>query len=245
MIKYITALVIAILVGSGLWIVINPLTHTPDGKMKVIMFGRSTMSLWFKHWNWPYPLRIKTTYKPWPIPYKMYSKGELYLEYFPVNGPKGNDPGELFGQKMLQSVREGLDSGRYDAAFFKFCFIDFPVKDGERGERMEGLKSVVMKVHDMTSQRNMKLIVGNALPLPKPNEETLSLQKEYNSWLEDYASRNKDVLIFDLFRPITDKDGRLLMEYAHARGDHHPGEKAFALLDKKFFPQVEEWLVHR
>jgi len=240
--KYMTAAIIAILICAGIWIVVHPLAYSPEGKAKVIMFGRSTMSLWFKHWNWPYPLRIKTTYKPWPIPYKKYSRGRLYLEYFPVHGPKGSNAEEPFGQRMLQSVREGLDSGKYDAAFFKFCFVDFPVKGDEKEKRMEGLKDVVMKVHDMTSSRGMKLIIGNALPLPKPNDETLSLQKEYNAWLLEYAARNKDVLVFDLFGPITDKDGRLLMEYAHARDDHHPGDRAFSLLDKTFFPHVESWL---
>lgn len=242
MIKYLATILVAVVVAAGLWTVIHPLTHSPEGKMKVIMFGRSTMALWFKHWNWPYPLRIKTTYKPWPIPYKKYAQGRLYLEYFPVNGPKGGNPDEPFGQRMLQSVQNGLEGGKYDAAFFKFCFVDFPVKGDEGGKRLEELKNVVVKVHDMTAQRNMKLIVGNALPLPKPNDETLSLQKEFNLWLQEYSLQNKDVMVFDQFGPITDKDGRLMMEYAHAKDDHHPGEKAFALLDRTFFPQVEAWL---
>jgi hypothetical protein len=246
MMRYMTIILITVLIGIGIWMVVPPLMHTQKNKMKVIMFGRSTMSLWFKHWNWPYPLRLKTTYKPWPIPYKTYSQGKLYLKYFTVNGPETRKTGAQFGEKMLQSVQEGLDSDKYDAAFFKFCFVDFPVKSNEEKEkRIKDLKDVVIKVHAMASQRNMKLIVGNALPLPKPNDETLSLQKDYNTWLQEYAARNRDVLVFDLFGPITDKDGRLIMDYRQAIGDDHPGEKAYALLDKTFFSQVEEWLLQK
>jgi hypothetical protein len=246
MIRCITVILIAVLTGLGLWVVVNPLMHSKEGKMKVIMFGRSTMSLWFKHWNWPYPLRIKTTYKPWPIPYKAYSQGNLYLKYFPVNGPERKKTGAEFGEKMLQSVRAGLDSGKYDASFFKFCFVDFPVEGNEEKKtRLNDLKDVVIKVHTMTSQRNIKLIVGNALPLSKPNDVTLSLQKEYNSWLQEYAARNRDVLVFDLFGQLTEKDGRLIMDYIQAKGDDHPGDKAYTLLDKTFFPQVEEWLLQK
>jgi hypothetical protein len=246
MLRYLTAILIIVLTGVGIWVVVSPLMHSKEGKMKVIMFGRSTMSLWFKHWNWPYPLRIKTTYKPWPIPYKAYSQGKLYLKYFTIDGPERKKTGAEFGEKMLQSIQAGLDSGNYDAAFFKFCFVDFPVEGNEAKEtRFNDLKDVVIKVHTMTSQRKIKLIVGNALPLLKLNDSTLSLQKEYNSWLQEYAARNMDVLVFDLFGQLTDKDGRLIIDYVQAKGDNHPGDKAYALLDKTFFPQVEAWLLQK
>jgi len=244
MLKYLTMLVVLFIIIIIGFIVVVPFTHSSDEKSKVIMFGRSTMSLWFKHWNWPYPLRIKTTYKPWPIPYKKYSKGRLYMEYYEMEGPKDNYPDVPFGVNMLKSVEAGLAGGKYDAAFFKFCFVDFPVKEKEeKDKRLIELKNTVIKVHEMTSSRAMKLIIGNALPLPKPNEATIQIQRDYNDWLIEFASDRKDVMIFDLFGPLSDNNGRMIMELTHAKGDHHPGEKAFSLLDKTFFPQVEGFLV--
>jgi len=235
-------LIATLIVALGSYIIVRPLTHSSKGKLKIIMFGQSTMDLWFKHWNWPYPLRIKTTYKPWPIPYHKYSRGKLYLEYFRVHNPKSKDPNIPFGQKMLKSVEAGLNSGNYDAAFFKFCFVDFPVKEKGREKRFDELINTVRKVYEMTFGRNMKLIIGNSLPLPEPNDATLALQKDYNKWLVNFASNHSHIIIFDLFGPLTDQDGKLIMELAHAKDDHHPGERAFSLLDNTFFDQIESWL---
>ena len=38
-----------------------------SGRATVVMTGRSTMELWFKHWNWPRFLRLRGTYRAWPI----------------------------------------------------------------------------------------------------------------------------------------------------------------------------------
>jgi hypothetical protein len=243
MVKPVLALFALVAFLAVLWIWVPPLLHSPSGKKKILMCGRSTMSLWFKHWNWPYPLRIKTTYKPWPIPYRRYSRGNLYLEYHIVEGPRKNDPAVWFGEPMLRSFEAGLDEGQFDAAFFKFCFVDFPVKPGEEWQkRLEDMKETIRRAHQMTAQRKMKLIVGNALPLPNPNEGILRLQRLFNQWLLEFAREHPDVMIFDFFTPLTDESGRLKMELAHSREDHHPGDKAFALLDAPFFSQVSVWL---
>ena len=242
MIRTLAIIIAIIILGGIIYTVVRPLSHSSKGKFKIIMFGQSTMGLWFKHWNWPYPLRIKTTYKPWPIPYYKYSRSKLYLKYFPVSNPKSKDQNVTFGEKMLKSVEAGLNTRNWDAAFFKFCFVDFPVKNDEWKHRLNDLTNVVLKAHGMTSKRKMKLIVGNALPLPEPNDGTLYLQKEYNAWLEQFALSRDDVLVFDLFGPLTDQNGRFKMGLAKAKDDHHPGEQAFSILDKSFFKQVEDWL---
>lgn len=242
MIKTAAIALSAILVASGLYVILRPQLHQSDGKTMIVMFGQSTMGLWFKHWNWPYLLRIRTTYKPWPIPFTRYSIGNLYLEYFPVANPNSKDPSEPFGEKMLRDVKIGLSQKNYDAAFFKFCFVDFPVKNGDGKRRFGELKSVIEEVYAMTSHRNMKLIVGNALPLPNPNEETLSLQRNYNKWLKEFAGKHDDAFAFDLFSPLTLENGKFNMELARSKNDHHPGEKAFSLLDRKLFSQMSKWL---
>jgi len=204
------------------------------------------MALWFKHWNWPYPLRVKTTYKPWPIPYKKYSKGNLYLVYQQLPSPRSRNENEPFGEAMVRGFEEGLSYMNYEGAFFKFCFVDFPVKTKEeQQQRLADLQKTVVEIYKICSENNTKLIIGNALPLPSPNEYTLNLQQEYNHWLEEFAMSRENILIFDLYTPLTDKKGRFKMNLARASDDHHPGEKAFAMLDKSFFPQVEEWIMQQ
>ena len=88
----------------------------------------------------------------------------------------------------------------------------------------------------------MKLIIGNALPLQQPSDATLQLQEEYNAWLQEFAASNENVVIFDLFSTLTDENGRLKNELARGKGDNHPNDRAFSLLDKAFFKEVSEWL---
>jgi hypothetical protein len=200
------------------------------------------MALWFKHWNWPYLLRIKMTYKPWPISYRKYTRGTLYLEYLPLDGPKGEDPAMAFGEKMLKSFEAGLERGKYDAAFFKFCYVDFPVSEQEWQARFNDLTRTVVAAHEITRKRKIKLIIGNSLPLQKPSKATLQLQKKYNVWLQEFAMTNTDIMVFDLFGILTDKNGRLKDELARSEDDNHPNDSAFSLLDKAFFNEVSEWL---
>ena len=156
-----------------------------------------------------------------------------------MNEPNSKNNYGKFGEKMLKSINDGLDSGIYDAAFFKFCFVDFRVKENNKDTRFDQLTNIVRNVYEKTSMRNMKFIIGNALPLPEPNKATLDLQKSYNKWVEEFASEHNDVMIFDLFGPLTDKYGRFNMDLSHAKEDHHPGEKAFSILDDAFFDLVE------
>lgn len=238
---------IAIIVGLVIlgvvgYTIIRPLLYSPKGRVKILMAGRSTMALWFKHWNWPYPLRIKTTYKSWPISYHKYAHSDLFFEYLPLDGPRGKDPAMAFGEKMLKTFETGLDRGEYDAAFFKFCFVDFPVKEEELQMRFDDLKKTIVAAYEITRKRKIKLIIGNALPLQKPSEPTLRLQTEYNAWLHEFAATKSTVIVFDFFGRLADKKGRLKEELARGQDDDHPNDVAFSLLDKAFFSEVPERL---
>jgi hypothetical protein len=169
-----------VVIGAFAFFLVRPSLYSPENKVKILMGGRSTMGLWFKHWNWPYPLRVMGTYRSWPIPFSKYSTEGLFLEYLPVKGPMSRDRSLPFGEQMLKSFEAGLNSGKHDAAFFKFCFVDFPVKEEEWQERLGGLTKTIGAAHEMTAKRKMKLIVGNALPLLNPSDATLRLQIEYN-----------------------------------------------------------------
>lgn len=240
--KYISITALIIVFVCVLWAVVRPMAHNSNGKAKVIMFGRSTMSLWFKHWNWPYPLRIKTTYKPWPIAYKKYSRDNIFYQYFQMSDPVSKKSKHEFGEEMLKSVEDGLNGDSYDAAFFKFCFVDFRVDNNTKALRYERLKNIIWNVYNKTDQRKMKLIIGNALPLPDPNAATLDLQIKYNEWLKEFSKDKKNVFVYDLFNPLVMENGKFNMNLAHAKDDHHPGEKAFKILDKTFFSIMNDFL---
>lgn len=226
---------------AAYWIV-RPLWQPTSGRIRVAMAGRSTMQLWFKHWNWPYPLRIKTTYKPWPIAYRRYSTDKVHMVYLPLEGPKAGQPGSVFGERMIAGFERGLSGDHYDAAFFKFCFVDFSVSDEDREERFGNLTGTIEKAREVAAKRGLKLIVGNALPLPEPSEATLRLQRDFNEWLRRFATSRDDVLVFDVFSLLADEKGRLHKGLAKSPDDPHPGEKAFAVLDKAFARDVIPWL---
>lgn len=216
--------------------------HSPENRMKVAMTGRSTMGLWFKHWNWPYPLRIKTTYRNWPIACHKYTHDNIYFEYIPVSAPWSKDPETIFGEKMLQSFNNILEKDAYDAAFFKFCFVDFPVKGDQWQTKFNDLKRTVKQAHEITAKKKIKLIVGNALPLLNSSDETIQVQREFNAWLKQFAASHKDVMVFDFFGRLTDKSGKLKIKFARAEDDPHPNDHAFSLLDGPFFQEISNLL---
>lgn len=235
-------LVIFTACGISAYCLVRPLLHSPDNRIKIAMTGRSTMGLWFKHWNWPYPLRIKTTYRNWPIAYNKYTYKNIYFEYLPVSAPWNKDPETTFGEKMLQSFKEILEKDTYDAAFFKYCFVDFPVKDDQWQTKLHDLKKTVIQAHEITSKKKMKLIVGNALPLLTPSDATIRIQKEFNSWLLQFATSCDDVLVFDFFGILTDERGIIKNEFARGKDDPHPNDRAYSFLDNMFFEEVSDWL---
>jgi hypothetical protein len=235
---------IVLFIVSGAYVSTRPLFYTPKDKVRILMCGRSTMGLWFKHWNWPYPLRIKTTYKPWPIPYKIFANNKLYLKYCELSGPRSKDKGVPFGESMIKSFEDGLKLDKYSGAFFKFCYVDYPVNSSkEKEERLSDLKNVITRVHSITHARGMKLVVGNAMPLMKPTSDTVQLQNEFNKWLIEFTKDKKDMMILDMYKPFVDKDGKLRREMARSEDDTHLGEKAFQLLDKSFFTEIQNWLI--
>jgi hypothetical protein len=219
------------------------LWHPSGNRYKIAMAGRSTMRLWFKHWNWPYPLRVKGTYREWPIPYKQYTKGDLYLEYLILKRPSQEEAESPFGKWMLDSFAEGLSYTDYDASFFKFCYVDFIVRGGDSYlDRFEYLTLTIRAVYGITSSKGVLLIIGNALPMTDSSDDVIEIQRKFNTWLLEFAAAKSDVEIFDFFSPLTDEGGRLKLEFARSANDTHLGEKAFSKLDKLFFPQVSGWL---
>ena len=238
---FVTLSCIIMIVFIG-YFLLKPQMYTSKGKISILMTGRSTMMLWFKHWNWPYPLRIKTTYKNWPIGYKKYATDNLYMDYHSLPGPVSRETKKTFGQDMLREFEAAIDSKLYDAVFFKFCFVDFKVNEKTIDTRFYDLIHTVESAHNAAKKRNMKIIFGSSLPLLNPNDSTVQLQKKFNFWLSDFAKKYDDVLCFDLYTALIDDSGILRGFYSRGKDDPHLNDKAFGVLDKSLFEKLPKWL---
>jgi len=238
--KYLIILFASLVVFVTGFFLIRPQLHSPKGKIAVAMTGRSTMELWFKHWNWPYPLRIKTTYRKWPIKYDKFSHGDMYFEYHELPGPISKDRKKPFGQDMLNAFKHILTLNNYDISFFKFCFVDFRVSEKNNKKRFVQLINTVQSAAKIAKENRVKLIVGNALPMPNSNETTIELQLEFNEWLKVWAKEKKNVVVFDLFGPLVENDGRLKKNLSRGDGDPHLGDKAFSILDGNLFQIISK-----
>lgn len=212
--------------------------YKPGGKYRIAMAGRSVMGGWFRYWNWPYPLKMHALYVAWPIPHRLYVKAGFYLEYVHIAPPSEDMERLGFGSRTMESLREQIPAGRYDALFFKFCFVDFGDRsirteaDGET--HLERLKQVTLDVHEFTKERKIRMILGNALPVLEQDAKGQWVRKEYNRWLLEYAKVNPDILVFDFFDPLTEGGDTLSGRNAMSPTNSHLSSEAYRSLDERF-----------
>lgn len=237
--KYLVILVCCAVATPVGYFWFKPQLHSSKGKIAVAMTGRSSMELWFKHWNWPYPIRIKGTYRKWPIRYDKFSHEDMYFEYHALPSPVCKDPQKEFGQEMLNEFERILSSRQYNIAFFKFCFVDFKVSQEHIKKRFDQLAKTIQGAIKIAKEKKVKLIIGNALPMPESNDSTIKLQIQYNKWLDELDKEQGDMVVFDIFSPLVNEDGRLVKKLSRGNGDPHLGEDAFAILDKKFWIRIK------
>jgi len=211
----------------------------PEGKYRVAMAGRSVMRQWFKYWNYPRALSRYAVHLPWPIPWKEYAKDEYYFQYVQIVQPRADDPGKAYGQEALAALRRQVSGQRYDALFFKLCYIDFQDKrirdEGTRIELFGRMRTLLEKVHAFAREQGVPLIVGNALPVLAPAEHAQRLRREYNGWLAEYAAKSRDTAVFDQFGLLTDGSGGLRRELARGPFDNHLNDRAYAILEEPLF----------
>jgi hypothetical protein len=144
---------------------------------------------------------------------------------------------ELNAEDMAGSFRDNvseLPDG--SAVFFKFCFADF------NGENLSELESTVDEVIDVAREKDLKLIIGNALPMNEGggSKELVSEYEKYNAFLEKKAAENPGVWIYDFYSVLAGPDGLLKPEYD--TGDSHPNDDAYTELDRTFFPLLDQIL---
>jgi hypothetical protein len=219
-------------------------TGGTDGKFRVAMAGRSVMGHWFKFWNFPEMLSRYAIYFPWPIPYQVHTKGPYRLEYVRIVPPDPERADPSYGKETLSSLRAQVGGKRYDAMFFKLCFVDFrdrKLKDGITMQKLfDGMKSLISDVHAFAREEKAKLILGNALPVLKPGEYAQRLRREYNEWIGEYAGRSSDIAVFDLFGLLADDRGILRTDLARNPFDPHLNKKAYSILEKELDVRLSE-----
>jgi hypothetical protein len=207
------------------------------GRFRVAMAGRSVMGHWFKFWNFPDMLSRYAIYFPWPIPYRVHTKGPYRLDYVRIVPPDPDQASPSYGKETLSSLRAQVGGKRYDAMFFKLCFVDFrdrKLKDEITMRKLfDGMKSLISEVHAFAREEKAKLILGNALPVLKPGEYAQRLRREYNEWIAEYAGISGDITVFDLFGLLADDQGTLRTDLARNPFDPHLNKKAYSILEKE------------
>lgn len=210
--------------------------HKPEGKYRVAMAGRSVMRQWFKYWNYPRALSRYAVHFPWPIPWKEYAKDGFYFQYVQIVQPRADGPEKSYGQEALAALRRQVSGERFDALFFKLCYIDFQDKrirdEGTLRELFGRMRNLLEKVHAFAGEQGVPLIAGNALPVLAPAEHAQRLRREYNAWLAEYAAKHRDTAVFDQFGLLTDSGGGLRRELARGPFDNHLNDRAYEILDE-------------
>jgi hypothetical protein len=215
-----------------------------EGKYRVAMAGRSVMGHWFKFWNFPEMLSRYAIYFPWPIPYRVHTKGPYRLEYVRIVPPNPDQANPSYGKETLSSLCAQVGGKRYDAVFFKFCFVDF--RDRKLNDEItmqqlfDGMKTLISDVHAFAREEKAHLILGNALPVLKPGKYAQRLRREYNAWIGEYAGRSGDIAVFDLFGLLADDQGSLRTDLARNPFDPHLNKKAYSILEKELDIRLSE-----
>jgi hypothetical protein len=171
----------------------------------VTMNGRSVMGGWMEHWGFK-----------WEGPVE---KNGYLLDY------KELDAEDMPGSFAKNT--SGLAPG--SVTFFKFCFADF---DGSNlSERESEVKQVIQTAKD----RQLKLIIGNALPVRKSDgsPEMLEEYKRFNAFLQQKDQESPDVWVYDFYGILAGVDGWLKPEYQTE--DSHPNDQGYSALDPSFF----------
>jgi hypothetical protein len=215
-------------------------SYSAKDKVSILMAGRSTTDLWFRYWNLPGILNKISVWRNWPLPYKKYAENGYYFEYFSVPAPKkSEEPNGYFGQAMYQRIVDQLKANKYNILSFKYCFVDFGdnsiTSQDEAEQRFSNLTSLVEKVHNLAREKNMKLLLYTALPSFQPGEYAQMLRIKFNRWIEDYSKSNDDVFMVDLYKNLTDDEGKLKAEYSvdPSDSDSHMNMASFFNIDKE------------
>ncbi len=188
-----------------------PAAQTEAARGTVTMNGRSVMEGWMSHWGYTGEGTVA-------------SNGYAF------------DYRELDGERIVSSFTsnvDGLEPG--SVVFFKFCFVDF------NGENLEERERQVEEVISAALDRQLRLIIGNALPVREQDgsEGMLSEYRAFNAFVAEKAAGHPgSVWAYDFYGVLAGSDGWLKPEYQTE--DSHPNDVAYSELDKSFFTLLDE-----
>lgn len=245
---YTSVTVTAIIVLIAVYLYLPNILVTSKGKYSVAMAGRSVTQQWFKRRRLPSVLNNISIWREWPIPYNKHQEGDVYYERIAIPSPQKNRKKQdyLYGQETYKTLKEVIKSSKFDALFYKFCFVDFgdnSIKDQESEEqRFLNMTDLVRKIHTLTKMKNMKMILGNALPTLTPGEYGQELRLRYNHWAKDYTNKNEDMILMDLYGTLSDKNGQLNKKYSLDLSDmdSHLNQDAYTLLENELSIKIRE-----
>ena len=190
-------------------------------KARVLFFGRSLGSSWMEYLG----LEHACIDEPCTETVLMGRYDDYDFIYYEL--------GEL--EDPMPSVIEGLElsQGKYDVVLFKFSQSDFG--EDESGVMLDMKKRILDDVYrEVVSNREKKLIVANAISVAEASPEIVSSQREYNIYLNEFASTH-DVKVLDLYGTLVDSGGSLKSEY----GSSHLNDAAYEVLTPKLLALIE------
>jgi len=199
----ITTVVIIVLIL--IYIYLPKYLITSKNKYTVLMAGQSVTDQWFRNRELPDVLNNLGMWRNWHIPYDQHMKDDVYYKKLRIPSPRENKkhPNYKFGENTLKTITKSLDEKHYDALMFKYCFVDYGDSSINTLEKLEQrfneLTKLVEEVHKTASERDTKLILGNAMPSFESSEYSQELRFKFNKWVDDYVKENEDIAKIELF----------------------------------------------
>src|SRR4030042_3062706 len=189
----------------------------PQFSHRILMLGRSVMGGWFEHWG---------------------NSEHVNRNGYDLYYGQMESPPDIVTTAIQKINQQNVDATW--AVFFKFCFVDFygnSRQDAEYSlnEKKQYLEQIRQEVR---TQRNAILIIGNALPETCNNtsQNLIWLHKEYNAWVNQLASSDSRIKVFDQYSVLATAGGCLKQGYAQDPWDAHLTNQAYNALDQQFFP---------
>ena len=194
-----------------------------NSEKRVLMFGRSVIAKWIYHWGSDNLSPVK--------------KQNYILEYKELSNP----PAIV---DSFENHINNLSDKENSIIFFKLCFDDFEGGSKSTAKKnFERNKKYIEKVYALTNLKDLKLIIGNALPkVPSSTDDYLKWNhKEYNKWLLRFQKEHpRDIFILNMYGVLVDSSGYLRAKYTNDIYDSHPNDEAYSALDSELFKLLKK-----
>ena len=191
----------------------TPRVH--NGKVGIVLFGRSVTQQWFRHWG--------------VAPERGVTKGRYQLLHRVFSDYLPSESG--WPEQIDRIVRRYAK--HLQAVHYKHCFVDF-----EANTDLSRYQRIADAVRRAVVQRQGKaLIIGNALPLVEQASSAaiVAKQRAYNAWLRTFAAKHPRVFVFDQYQVLSTHEGYLKAEYAVSPSDSHLNKAGYQALDVAYF----------